>query len=492
MNTPSGYIQDNYTVQESACEFVQDQLSDYNEETSHFFKHVLISSALNHEDHYWVPVCSRLIEKELRGANPLSLVGSLLKKRSYNRYKGLSRRWKVVDGVRRRFCLLLAEGPDEDRYDLFTGSKTERQYKSSKYDDNRNPHPDLIQDVMDVLNDGYFNKDAVRDHLETYEEQVEELEAKTDATQPGSSEHEATTRQLKTVRARWDSDLMCWNAVLNQDPEEVKEPICQYRLAYEPQKTGRITQIAGGLQNGSVEMKEAAYSGFDSLYNYDIKASQAFVFRDFMQEAGLDTSFLDTYLSDPDGKYIYSDKVGITAGTWKSALYAICMGAYVPKDITRSNGDLRTIFEKELREKDGNVEAEKLETIYARFRDLTANFLEQVDAWKDHLINSWIPSRSYQGNGHHWLENDVGCTFKLPSKKSGRSWLPELIAFLLQGREAYFIHELTVAASRKGITVISNEHDGLVTLDEVPDSIVDKVRRRTGMDYIRLPEKSFT
>jgi len=492
MKTPSGYIQDNYTVPESACEFVQDQLSDYNEETSHFFKHVLISSALNHKDHHWVPVCSRLIEKELRRANPLSLVGSLLKKSPYNRYKGLSRRWKVVDSIRRHFCGLLAEGHQENRYDLFTGSKTERKYKSSKSDHNNNPHPDLIQNAMEVLTEGYFNRDLIQVHFENYEDQVQELEDKVDSTQPESNEHDTASRKLKTVQARRDSDLMCWNAVLNQGPEEVKDSICQYRLAYEPQKTGRITQIAGGLQNGSGEMKEAAYSGIDSLYNYDIKASQAFVFRDFMQEAGLDTSFLDAYLSDPEGKHIYSDKVGITAGTWKSALYAICMGAYVPKDITRSNGDLRTIFEEELREKDGNVEAEKLETIYARFRDLTADFLEQVDAWKEYLVDTWIPDHAYQGRGGFWLRNDVGCKTKVPPRKEARKWIPKLIAFLLQGREAYFIHSLTVAASHKGITVISNEHDGLVTLDEVPDSIVDKVRRETGMNYVQLPEKSFT
>jgi len=492
MRHPQGYIQDNYTAPKSACDFVQNLLSGYNEETTHFFKHVLISSTLNHEDHYWIPVCSRLIEKELRGANPLSLVGSLLRKKSYSRARRRSRRWKVDDSIRRHFCQLLGEGHHEDRYDLFTGSKTERQYKSSKYDDNRNPHPNLIQNVMDVLTEGYYNRDAVEDHLDAYEEQVQELEAKAEAAPADSKTEDRASQQLRTVQARWDSDLMCWNTVLNQNPTEVKDSIYRYNLAYEPQKTGRITQIAGGLQNGSVEMKEAAYSGFDSLYNYDIKASQAFVFRDFLQEADLDTSFLDAYLSDPEGKYIYSDKVGITAETWKSALYAICMGAYVPKDITRSSGDLRTIFEKEVRESPGEVDEEKLQTIYSRFRDLTSDFLQQVDAWKSHLVNTWIPNCSYQGDGNHWLKNDVGCTFKLPSDKNGRSWLPELIAFLLQGREAYFIHTLTVEAAHEDITVISNEHDGLVTLNEISAAVIDKVRRKTGMDYIQLPEKSFT
>jgi hypothetical protein len=492
MRRPQGYIQDNYTAPKSACDFVQDLLSGYNEETTHFFKHVLISSTLNHEDHYWVPVCSRLIEKELRGANPLSLVGSLLKKKPYSRPRRLSRRWKVNDSVRRHFCRLLGEGHYEDRYDLFTGSKTERQYKSSKSDENNNAHPELIQDVMDVLTEGYCNRDAVEDHLETYEEQVQELEAKVEAAPADSTTEDLASQQLRTVQARWDSDLMCWNTVLNQNPEEVEDSIYRYNLAYEPQKTGRITQIAGGLQNGSGEMKEAAYSGFDSLYNHDIKASQAFVFRDFMQEADLDTSFLDAYLSDPEGKYIYSDKVGITAGTWKSALYAICMGAHVPKDITRSSGDLRMIFEKELQETEGTVEAEELKSMYARFRDLTADFLEQVHAWKEFLLDTWIPDHAYQGRGGYWLRNDVGCKTKVPPRTEARKWLPELIAFLLQGREAYFIHTLTLAASRKGITVISNEHDGLVTLDELPDSVINRVRRETGMDYVQLPEKSFT
>lgn len=435
---------------------------------------------------------AKLIRKELRDADPLALVDAgLLQKWPYIRHE-LSRRWRIPDRFYNRFCREIVEGAGEKQYDLFAERKTEWTFESRKSDANNNAYPNLLQDVMDVLTTGYFNKAAIEGHFNDYERKIEGLEKRLHHIREDSPEHAQVQEELRATRSRRNSDLMCWNTVFNQNLKQVGGPVYQYDLAYKPQSTGRITQMGGGLQNASSEMKAAAYSGIDNKYNYDIKASQASIFRQLLAEAGLDTTFLDEYLSDPNAKHIYADKVGLRTGTWKSALYAICIGAYLPENIAKSKGDLSSLFRHELRQKNGKVDAKELQNVYDQFRKVTSDFLPQVEKWRDHLLNEWLPKHQYQARGGYWVKNDVGCRFKIPSDRSDKGWVPSLIAFRLQGREAHFIHTLTLKAANSGIKIISNEHDGLVTIGEIPDAVVEKTRAETGMSYIKLPEKPFT
>lgn len=492
MSTPNGYIQDRYPAPESAVNLVSEHLEDFGPKTSHFFKHVLVSTPRSKDPKRRIPVCKRLIREEIRGAKPLSLFETgLLQKWPYLRFKGMSRRWRIPDRFYNRFCRTIVESAGDKRYDLFTEKKTEWTFKSRKYDENNNAHPDLIQNVMDVLTTGYFNREAIEDHFNGYEKRIKKLKKNLQDTQDDSSEYVQARKELRATTSRRNSDLMCWNTVLNQSSRQVSGPVYQYDLAYKPQSTGRITQIGGGLQNASGEMKAAAYSGIDSRHNYDIKASQASIFRQLLAEADLRTTFLDEYLSDPDAKHTYAEKVGLNTGTWKSALYAICMGAYLPKNIAKSDGDISLLFRQELKQENGEGDTEELQNVYNRFRKVTSDFLPQVEKWRDHLLTEWIPEHRYQARGGYWVKNDIGCRFKLPSDGSNKDWVPSLIAFRLQGREAHFIHTLTLKADSHGTEIISNEHDGLVTIGEIPDTVVERARRATGMEYIKLPEKPF-
>jgi hypothetical protein len=67
-----------------------------------------------------------------------------------------------------------------------------------------------------------------------------------------------------------------------------------------------------------------------------------------------------------------------------------------------------------------------------------------------------------------------------------------LAAFLLQGSEAAFIFALTALAGQFGYVVLANEHDGLVTVGEIPAQAVALARHLSGLDSAKLTEKPFT
>ena len=66
-----------------------------------------------------------------------------------------------------------------------------------------------------------------------------------------------------------------------------------------------------------------------------------------------------------------------------------------------------------------------------------------------------------------------------------------MAAHLLQGREALYIHTLTTLAPKYGFEVISNEHDGLVTIGEIPKAAQAEARRKSGVRRTVLAEKPF-
>ncbi|AWR87060.1 hypothetical protein Mtai_v1c18260 [Meiothermus taiwanensis WR-220] len=97
----------------------------------------------------------------------------------------------------------------------------------------------------------------------------------------------------------------------------------------------------------------------------------------------------------------------------------------------------------------------------------------------------------YTGDkGKQYVKNAVGMHFCLSEYKKGEL-RRKLAAFILQGREALFVHTLAALSEKYGYTVIAHEHDGLVTLEEIPHAAVEEAQNLTGMPEVRLLEKPF-
>ena len=77
------------------------------------------------------------------------------------------------------------------------------------------------------------------------------------------------------------------------------------------------------------------------------------------------------------------------------------------------------------------------------------------------------------------LSSDI--TKPITNKKTIKKIKRSLTAFILQGQESCFIHNLTILCSKNGIPVYKNEHDGLITGKKIPDSLIEKAAKKANM-----------
>jgi hypothetical protein len=61
----------------------------------------------------------------------------------------------------------------------------------------------------------------------------------------------------------------------------------------------------------------------------------------------------------------------------------------------------------------------------------------------------------------------------------------------LQGREAAFIHHLTILGEKYDYSVVSNQHDGLGSINPIPDEAVQEAIRLSGLECAKIVEKPF-
>lgn len=216
-----------------------------------FLIHVL--TAAGREGDPYVPVPSKLIEKEWRGLDWRSILeAGVVGVRPYNRLARRSREFAVTPRVAFDFY---EAGPTAERvvqdglYDLTTGRPTTRRVKSDRRTPSGNAWPAMIRAAIDAV--GEVPVDVVR----IEREHLPQLRALMNGAEPGPDRVSAEGRYL--------NDLRCLQAVLTQgarplDPED-PDGLWVYRPAYRPQRFGRLSQKGGGLQSCSKEMKDVAY-----------------------------------------------------------------------------------------------------------------------------------------------------------------------------------------------------------------------------------------
>jgi hypothetical protein len=89
------------------------------------------------------------------------------------------------------------------------------------------------------------------------------------------------------------------------------------------------------------------------------------------------------------------------------------------------------------------------------------------------------------------IENAAGQTLVLDRARPEHELKREAAAHMLQGQEAAYIHHLTLLAKDYGFIAVSNQHDGLVTLGEVPDDAKALAAKLSGFEDAHLEEKPF-
>ena len=507
---PSGSIITYYSAWPKQLHYVlslfDTRMPDWNHPQWRLFAHVLVTGR-----GAFVPVWYKLMQQALEVRNPhnvwspLSDAG-LIERKPHNRFKKLSAEYRVPQEIAATFEKLEREGIDtalEGRYNLVSRTETIAPVHRTTLTKNGHRYPDIIRAAMEQITFGLFNPAAIEAYLEEEGAQVERAHERW--IQNGAIEDESVEsyRRKRKLEMRHANNWRCYQAILRQKPEpapnylapnypapDYPAGIYRYEMAYEPQSTGRLTQKSGGLQSCSRKMKERAYSGIagiggDRLRNYDLKSSHAQLLVGFFEEANIHCPWLDEYVSNPSVAKRIADHLRITKGVWKRMFYTLPNGGMLPPNVSKHTRrlDIRKLIDRHVPEPD------RAETL-RELRRVVEPFTAALDQWHDYLVGDYVDANYGVGSKGKYIKNDVGMPF-YPEEHDNSRRRGRMAAHLLQGREALYIHTLTTLAPKYGFEVISNEHDGLVTIGDISEAAQAQARRESGVRRTVLVEKPF-
>jgi hypothetical protein len=129
-------------------------------------------------------------------------------------------------------------------------------------------------------------------------------------------------------------------------------------------------------------------------------------------------------------------------------------------------------------------------------RDTYGPMVEQIDQWTEWRLTEYWETHSRSGGSTEEgglrtvIDNPCGLPFSREDY-SEADRKKKFAASFLQGGEAAFIHHLTLLSPEYGYEPIGNEHDGLITLGEIPSEAVEEARRRSKFWDAEIVEKPF-
>lgn len=329
--------------------------------------------------------------------------------------------------------------------------------------------PKVVGDAIRCFEHCPFNYSALEQHLAEFGERA----------------------QLATgdVRARLERSLrndLCCAARIRLGSPVGADGVHLYAPEFNASYTGRIIEVSGGTQSCSKAMKEALFRDIPDLRNYDLKAAQAWILLQELEDADLPRDWIASYLGTPDAAQVQADALGISRDAYKQCLYGTIMGS---PHVWFPNAGKNETYRVILGECQGDRQRakRKLGEVYRAL----AHLKREVGAWHDHLMTApncrhveptWKKVRS--------LKNACGQHFKLEGYRADKL-RRKAAAFILQGQEAAFIHRLTVLGKKHRFMPVSNQHDGLVVLGEIPQAAVDLAKTSSGLRYATMEVKPF-
>ena len=328
---------------------------------------------------------------------------------------------------------------------------------------------------------------------------------------------------------KYFNDERCYQSILDCK-FEVEENMGKliYSPRYRAQSSGRKSEIGGGTQSCSRDMKYYMFNFLKhkGVYNYDIKSSQIYMLRYQLMSANLNYSILNQYINND--KETLAKKIGIDVDTWKGINYGAYFGGFPTKK-------LRTIQVGYDRKKDYGTFISLLsyEVVYkhiCKWLDIktyiqngkrTANFtnknlltiliilrgfynqnqdlLNELERWHEYLATNFLLSnldRSHSDGEYIWNRSNMPLEmtqFMSSKGKLSSAGKRKLASHLLQGQEAQFISCITKYSLEPNCpySVMSDQHDGGVYYGKVPENYIDRARKETGLLDVKYVIKDF-
>ena len=500
--TPTSYITDYCAVNQWLYEYLKGLVKDFNSATQHFFFHVFCSCMLpeNLKDGTWIPIPRKTLDKkfgkEFIDIPGLIEAGLLERSDSYSIEYGECYCYRIPLNIlietEKYYSKSVEETQSLAYLNLIDGKKVKASKSKLTYGNNNDSLPEIVyKGIKGITITAYHNK-QLNEYLNNAIEGI------------------TTERHHRKLL----NDMRCAELIIINS-EYYARDLLYYLPVYEPQGTGRITEARGGFQSCSRAMKKAAFT-FSNCYNYDLKSSQIFTLLDISEKNNISTENLRIFL-DIDKK-IKADEVGITKAAYKNCMYAFVMGARSknfkgsPRYWDKKAGKYKPEFfnlsvvkyllkeAQRLNKEKGiidNDSANKALTL-----ELLERFNKSVEMLSKHLesFNKWLVDDYCKAAKKGIVRNLCDMPFDLkPFRNSEGEYVGskrkelcrKLTAFLLQGTEAAFVHYLSQEEIqlKYNYEVISNQHDGLITMNLIPDAAVEEAKTALDLPYAYLEIK---
>ena len=325
----------------------------------------------------------------------------------------------------------------------------------------------------------------------------------------------------KSEELKYLNNERCYRNIL-MNGFKVQDNLLIYCPKYRGQKTGRRSEIGGGFQSCSREMKHEAFNSVSNIRNYDLKSSQMYGLKYAFISARFDTSVVDKYFGID--KAIWASKVGIDKDTWKGLMYGAYFDGfplnYFKKDDTIMNKKTYTMLKCEIVRKHIckflNIEVEynfennrhecedtkennqAIKQILLAFYIQNKELIKALQKWRDYLVKDYFNSNYDPKGDKKYIWNRSNMPIEMTQYMNTKGVINskgkrDLASHILQGQEALFISYITSYSVETNCPykVIADQHDGVIVEGEITQDYQERARRDSGFEYAYMEEKSY-
>lgn len=502
------YLLSHFYLPRVRHDIAQKQLASYdNADTRRFYHHVVASTFCPQQREYdgydfGTPIPWTTIQAKARRADIDSLIKrGIIEVSGYSRAEGRCREYKLVNWlIDELYAACSGLNPEEfaeqEFVNIFTGRRRGRVEGNRLYDENGHVLYNCTlaaNAITEIYNYGcFFNMAEVKAHLSRLEARLAHHLA----------EYGPDHKAYKKAKRQYDNDLNCFEAVLAGGIKHISGSIWYYKPTYTIVMSGRVVAIGGAFQSCSRAMKHAAYSTVPNLWNFDLKSSQVNGWIQFLDAAGMDSSWPREYrdfeqIHGVAAKTYYAQRIGCSEEHFKKLMLGILFGGNMPMRLAadfESRKDKNSLIRTTLDFTKGDV-AEARRILEAAREELRPMIMV-MRGWHEYLYNEYFAAHSkLNRRSGYYIENAAGARLHWNSLPKGKEvWRAKakIAAFLLQGIESAFIHHLTLIGYRTGrYKVVGNEHDGVIVMGAIDADSVEQARSLAGLENARLESKDF-
>jgi hypothetical protein len=299
-------------------------------------------------------------------------------------------------------------------------------------------------------------------------------------------------KNTKTARAQ-KSGLQLQLRTINRQTQKVEGGVAHVRCAYTPTFAGRIVFKNGGPQGMLGAVKARAYD-IKGLTNYDIRSCHTTGLKqvaDKLADVGvqIDVSPWEEY----PGKYAVAEQTGLPVILVKTAEHAVKYGAVLPSSAEQvkkfyvdDDNDSDDVSNWPSVAQAAERYAADVDSALSTLHDVFSDMRRVIKKIADALLNDYYDATQRGG----YMHNPCGVSFNPRNYEEGHERRSKVMAWMLQGLEAAFIHSLTLlSVESDDFNAVANEHDGLIAEGTVPPEAVEVARLMSGFYRAELIEK---